>query len=171
MEQKKIELGWHPLLNAAIFIAINLMIYALAFALMSQKHAVSLIAVGYFVFLGAVVMSPFIVGLVFALLFLTFPFHKTKKAIRTFGLNPSWYINAVGFLAIDENKRKMILNGELYDFDDVKSINVVPRRGLANSHISINMRIGNIPVKKIGFWSQAQAEQFFQRLINALNFS
>jgi hypothetical protein len=71
-----------------------------------------------------------------------------------------------GIAVVDEPKRKIYINGGIYDFSDVESIGVGCEEKLG--YLDFMLKKGTSPTQRVLFDSELEAQNFRQRLFNAM---
>jgi len=170
MDSSKIDIGRHPLLNSAIYILTNVCMYAVAVFLMF-RGGTFFISLGIVMLLFALATSYYTALYAFASIIFCKMFNRTHRCIKEFKMTPSWFVNSWGYIVVDETKKMLILNGEVFHYSDVASIERISQDNFPNHVIVVNLNKGELPVKKVALWNKTQTEQFYQRLANSLNFA
>ena len=168
----EVNLGGHPMWNLLKMIVLALLL-------------TTIISAGAYLIakpLGGIVMI--IALLLWSLAAFRFPgaligglinsrnYNAAKKLVAEGGLSISYIgrnLNCVGLAVVDDQYRRLYLNGRLYDFADVKSIG--RNETAAKPYVEIVVKHGETPMKKVWFDSETETTTFYHRLRNSLGFA
>lgn len=172
----EVNLGGHPAWNAVKMVVILSVISAVVaggdFLMHDKLTLVGLLAELLWYFMGAFFLLRAI------LYSITSGVYKKAKRLVDDGKLIVSYIGrkAVachGMAVVDEQNRRLYLNGHLYEFADVKSIQSgwEKKNNSQDHYVEIVVKHGAVPVQKVWFDNDQAATNFSHRLGNSLGFA
>jgi hypothetical protein len=97
-------------------------------------------------------------------------YKKTRAAISSGEINPAYVIRnpmeVSGIAVVDEGNKKLMVNGGIFSFSDVKSI-----RRRSSKMLEIVFNAGATPILCVELDSERSLDVAFHRLSNSLGFS
>jgi hypothetical protein len=176
--KNKINLGGHPAANIAMIAAgifvLSAIVVGIAFLMNHVVGVIFLLGMGFIWLFAA---GPVLVGTFIAALINARDYRKAKRLVAAGELNASYFgrNNACkGIAIVDESNKRLYLNGQLYDFSNIKSIRLnwtaVGRKNTREYYIEVVLKSGAAPLQKVSFDGENSANNFYHRLANTLNF-
>lgn len=173
----EVNLGGHPAWNIAKAsgMLFGVTVFVVCVALLMNK-IVGIIVGLLLGLLWTFALGPTLLGKLIAASINSRVYKEAGKLIAEGKLVAGYFgrnLSCEGLAVVDEQNKRLYLNGHLYDFGDIKSIQPgwITKRTETKHYVEIIVKHGAAPMQKVWFDGEHAATTFCHRLGNNLGFA